>query len=83
MGKVERVRSRPSDGQEGWKEGSEDHVGNKISWADSVEPNTPSPGSMGQYKSAAPQDYQVMLDMPMPHYTSIDCSNTKVILYLD
>lgn len=64
MGKVERIRPRPSDSQEGWKEGSEDRGGNKTLWADSVDPNAPSPGNMGQYnKSAAPQDYQVKLEM--------------------
>lgn len=68
MGKVERIRSRPPDGQEGWKEGTEDRGGNKTSWADG-DPRAPSPGSMGQYnKSAAPQDYQVKLDM---HYTRL------------
>lgn len=64
MGKVERVRSRPSDAQEGWKEGSEDRGSSKTSWADAVDPRAPSPGSIGQYsKSAAPQDYQVRLSM--------------------
>lgn len=62
MGKMERIRSRPPDSQEGWKEGSEDRGGNKTSWADSVDPRAPSPGNMGQYnKAAAPQDYQVKL----------------------
>ena len=60
MGKVDRMRSRTSDNQEGWKEGSEERGGSKASWADSVDPRAPSPGSVGQYsKSAAPQDYQV------------------------
>lgn len=68
MGKVERIRSRPPDNQEGWKDGSEDRGGSKA-WTDTVDPRAPSPGSMGQYsKSAAPQDYQVKLDM---HYTSL------------
>ncbi|XP_017284274.1 protein PRRC2C isoform X1 [Kryptolebias marmoratus] len=59
MGKVERMRSRTSDGQEGWKEGSEEHGGGKTSWADSVDPRAPSPGSGGQYnKSAVSQEYQ-------------------------
>ena len=58
MGKVERMRSRPAEGQEGWKEGPEERGGSKTSWADG-DPRAPSPGSMGQYKSAAPQDYQV------------------------
>ncbi|XP_034036303.1 protein PRRC2C [Thalassophryne amazonica] len=59
MGKVERVRSRTSDSQEGWKDGSEDHSGSKASWADSVDPRAPSPGSIGQYsKSTGQQDYQ-------------------------
>lgn len=60
MGKVERMRSRTSDGQEGWKEGSEDRGGSKTSWADGADPRAPSPGSIGQYnKSAAPQEFQV------------------------
>lgn len=68
MGKVERIRSRPPDGQEGWKEGSEDRGGSKTAWADG-DPRAPSPGSVGQYnKSAAPQDYQVKLHN---HYTSL------------
>ncbi|KAM9385131.1 protein PRRC2C [Pholidichthys leucotaenia] len=54
MGKVDRMRSRTSDSQEGWKEG-----GNKTSWADSVDPRAPSPGTLGHYnKSAAAQDFQ-------------------------
>ncbi|XP_026160679.1 protein PRRC2C isoform X2 [Mastacembelus armatus] len=58
MGKVERMRTRPSDSQEGWKETSEDR-GSKTSWADSMDPRAASPGSMGQYnKSTTPQDYQ-------------------------
>lgn len=63
MGKVERIRSRPPDGVEGWKEGTEERGGSKTSWADG-DPRAPSPGSMGQYnKTAAPQDYQVKLHM--------------------
>lgn len=73
MGKVERMRSRPPDGQESWKEGSEDRGGNKTSWADSADPRAPSPGSMGQYnKSTAPQDYQVNL-VCIPKATSHVC----------
>lgn len=69
MGKVERIRSRPTDSQEGWKEGSEDRGSSKTSWADTVDPRAPSPGSVGQYnKSAAPQDYQVKLNT---HHTSL------------
>ncbi|XP_028258879.1 protein PRRC2C isoform X2 [Parambassis ranga] len=56
MGKVERMRAQTSEGQEGWKEGSE-VGGSKTSWADGVDPRAPSPGSMGQY-SKSPQDYQ-------------------------
>lgn len=59
MSKVDRARSRTSDGQEGWKEGSEDHAANKTSWADGADPRAPSPASMGQYKSAAQQELQV------------------------
>lgn len=59
MGKVDRMRSRPTDGQEGWKEGAEDRGGNKGSWTDSGDGRAPSPGSMAQYKGA-PRDYQVM-----------------------
>lgn len=58
MSKVERARSRTSDSQEGWKDGSEDHAANKTSWADSADPRAPSPSSAGQFKSAS-QDLQV------------------------
>ncbi|XP_047231919.1 protein PRRC2C isoform X3 [Girardinichthys multiradiatus] len=55
----EWIRSRTSDNQEGWKEGSEERGGTKTSWADSGDPRAPSPGSVGQYnKPAASQDYQ-------------------------
>lgn len=64
MGKVERIRPRPSDVQEGWKEGSEERGGNIMSWAESADSNTSTSGSMAQYnKTAAPQDYQVQLVM--------------------
>lgn len=59
MSKVERARSRTSDSQEGWKEGSEDHAANKPSWADGADPRAMSPASMAQYKSAAQQELQV------------------------
>lgn len=69
MGKVERVRPRPADGQEGWKEGAEDRGGSKTSWTDSADPRAPSPGSMSQFnKSAAPQDFQVQ---PGGHDTAL------------
>ena len=62
MGKVERMRPRPSDGRAGVKEGSEDHVGTKGSRADGVGPRAPSPGKHGPYsKSTIPQDYKVRL----------------------
>lgn len=68
MGKVERMRPRPPDGQEVWKEGSEDLGGGKSSWADGVDHRASSPGSMGQYnKSAAPQDFQVENSAAVPH----------------
>ncbi|KAM4575620.1 protein PRRC2C isoform 1-T1 [Fundulus diaphanus] len=55
----EWMRSRASENQESWKEGSEERGGTKTSWADSVDPRAPSPGSVGQYsKSATSQDYQ-------------------------
>ncbi len=75
MGKVDRMRSRPSEGQEGWKEGSEDRGGSKTSWADTVDPRSPSPGSMGQYnKSTAQQDYQVKVDMQfISHLSHVSC----------
>nr|XP_057929504.1 protein PRRC2C [Doryrhamphus excisus] len=59
MGKVDRMRPRPPDVQESWKEGSEEHGVVKTSWADCVDPRAPSPGSGGQYnKVTAPPDYQ-------------------------
>lgn len=59
MSKVERARARIADSQEGWKEGSEDYVANKTSWADGADPRASSPASMGQFKSAAQQELQV------------------------
>lgn len=58
---MERVRSRPADSQDGWKECSEDRGAAKISWADTSDPRAPSPGSAGQHKAEVPQDYQVTL----------------------
>lgn len=74
MGKVDRIRPRPSDSQEGWKDGSEERGASKTSWADSGDPRAPSPGSMGQYnKSAAPQDFQVRLYI---HYVNKEASKS-------
>lgn len=64
MSKMERARARTSDGQEGWKEASEDHAANKSSWADSADPRAPSPASVGQYKSTPQQDLQVEGNAP-------------------
>nr|XP_061790441.1 protein PRRC2C-like [Nerophis lumbriciformis] len=59
MGKVERIRSRPQDGQEGWQEGSEEHASSKTSWADNVDLRASSPGNAAHYNKVAPtQDYQ-------------------------
>lgn len=58
MSKVERARSRTSDSQEGWKDGSEDHAANNT-WTDGADPRAPSPSSAGQFKSATQQDLQV------------------------
>lgn len=53
------MRSRTSENQEGWKDGSEERGATKT-WADSVDPRAPSPGSVGQYsKLPASLDYQV------------------------
>lgn len=76
MSKVERARSRTSDSQEGWKEGSEDHAANKASWADGADPRAPSPAGMGQYKSATQQEVQVQGSV-LNFYTS-----RPVCLYL-
>ncbi|XP_061681906.1 protein PRRC2C isoform X1 [Syngnathoides biaculeatus] len=55
MGKVERMRSRPPDAQEG----SEEQGGGKASWADSIDHRAPSPRSTGHFgKAAALPDYQ-------------------------
>lgn len=60
MGQTERAHPRPTETQDGWKEGSEDRGAAKISWADASDPRALSPGSAGQNnKSAVPQDYQV------------------------
>lgn len=62
MGQGDRARPRPGEGQDGWKEGSEDRGAAKVSWADASDPRAPSPASAGQHnKSAPPQDYQVTL----------------------
>ncbi|XP_015253474.1 PREDICTED: protein PRRC2C isoform X1 [Cyprinodon variegatus] len=54
----EWIRSRTSENQEGWKDGSEERGATKT-WADSVDPRAPSPGSVGQYsKLPASLDYQ-------------------------
>lgn len=60
MSKVERMRARTSDGQEGWNDRPEEPGGAKASWGDNVDPRAPSPGTGGQYnKSAFLQEYQV------------------------
>ncbi|KAM9831336.1 LOW QUALITY PROTEIN: protein PRRC2C [Neosynchiropus ocellatus] len=51
MSKVDRSKSRPPEGQDTWKEGSEERGSSKTSWADNVD-------STGPPKSSAPQDYQ-------------------------
>ena len=60
MGKVERMRPRTADGQEGWKEGGDDRGSSRGSWVDGGNGRAPSPGSMNQYNKTAPRDYQVM-----------------------
>lgn len=60
MSKVERMRSRNTDAQEGWKEIGEEKSEGKSSWTDSVDPRAPSPGGMTQYtKTGSSSDYQV------------------------
>ncbi|XP_028301264.1 protein PRRC2C isoform X2 [Gouania willdenowi] len=60
MAKVDRMRARASDGQDGWKEGTDDRVGSKSSWSESLDPRAQSPGSVGQQynKSVDAQDNQ-------------------------
>ncbi|TSK58146.1 Protein PRRC2C [Bagarius yarrelli] len=60
VNKVDRIRSRSTEAQEGWKEGGEERSESKNSWVDSGEPRALSPGSVTQYnKTGPPQDYQV------------------------
>uniref|UniRef100_A0A8C1PRE7 Proline-rich coiled-coil 2C n=1 Tax=Cyprinus carpio TaxID=7962 RepID=A0A8C1PRE7_CYPCA len=59
MTKVDRMRSRNADVQEGWKEGEEERRDSKSSWAESGDPRAPSPGSIVHYnKTVPPQDQQ-------------------------
>ncbi|XP_055020539.1 protein PRRC2C isoform X2 [Boleophthalmus pectinirostris] len=59
MGKVERLRSRAPDSQEGWKDISDGRGGSKGSCADGGEPSAPSPSSVASFnKSGIPQEYQ-------------------------
>ncbi|KAL7888098.1 hypothetical protein AOLI_G00030720 [Acnodon oligacanthus] len=59
MSKVDRMRSRNTDAQEGWKEGGGEKSESKGSWADSVDPRVPSPASITQYNKTGPSsDYQ-------------------------
>lgn len=58
MAKVDRMRSRNTDAQEGWKE--EERSDGKSSWAESGDPRALSPGNIGHYsKNVPPQDQQV------------------------
>lgn len=60
MTKVDRMRSRNADVQEGWKEGEEERRDSKSSWAESGDPRAPSPGNIVHYnKTVPPQDQQV------------------------
>lgn len=60
MAKVDRMRARNPDAQEGWKEAAEERSDSKSSWVESVDPRAPSPGNIGHYsKTAPPQDQQV------------------------
>uniref|UniRef100_A0A671MEQ2 Protein PRRC2C-like n=1 Tax=Sinocyclocheilus anshuiensis TaxID=1608454 RepID=A0A671MEQ2_9TELE len=59
MTKVDRMRSRNADVQEGWKEGEEERRDSKSSWAESGGLRAPSPGNIVHYsKIFPPQDQQ-------------------------
>ncbi|XP_046691688.1 protein PRRC2C isoform X1 [Silurus meridionalis] len=59
VNKVDRIRSRNKDTQEGWKEGGEERSECKNSWGDGGEPRASSPGSGTQCsKKGQSQDYQ-------------------------
>ncbi|XP_052391759.1 protein PRRC2C isoform X2 [Carassius gibelio] len=58
MTKVDRMRSRNADVQEGWTE-EEGRRDSKSSWAESGDPKAPSPGNIVHYsKTVPPQDQQ-------------------------
>ncbi|XP_030626190.1 LOW QUALITY PROTEIN: protein PRRC2C [Chanos chanos] len=56
MAKVEHMRSRNTDAQEGWKDGTEDRSDRKGSWVDSGDPRDPASTSTAQYTKTG-QDY--------------------------
>nr|XP_021329034.1 protein PRRC2C isoform X2 [Danio rerio] len=59
MAKVDRMRSRNAEVQEGWKEGTEERSDGKSSWGESGDPRAPSPGNIVHYsKNIMPQDQQ-------------------------
>ncbi len=65
MTKVDRMRSRNADVQEGWKEGEEERRDRKSSWAESGDPRAPSPGNIIHYsKMVPPQEQQVWCALP-------------------
>ncbi|XP_051511184.1 protein PRRC2C-like isoform X2 [Myxocyprinus asiaticus] len=59
MTKVDRLRPRNTDAQEGWKGGGEERSDSKSSWAESGDTRAPSHGNIGHYsKMAHSQDQQ-------------------------
>ncbi|XP_051952248.1 protein PRRC2C-like [Xyrauchen texanus] len=58
MTKVDRMRPRKTDAQEGWKGRVEERSEGKSSWAESGDPRAPSPGNIGHYSKTAPLQEQ-------------------------
>lgn len=55
MTKVDRMRSRNIDVQEGWKEGVEERSDGKSSWMESGDHRAPSPGNIVHYSKTDQQ----------------------------
>lgn len=60
MTKVDRMRSRKIDVQEGWKEGVEERNDGKSSWVESGDPRAPSPGNLVHYSKMDQQVWRVL-----------------------
>lgn len=60
MTKVDRMRSRNIDVQEGWKEGAEERSDSKSSWMESGDHRAPSPGNIVHYSKTDQQVWRAL-----------------------